>query len=93
MAALIFCLMVGTEFAKPPAWVAQWVEVETSLLSVVDMNKDPIFKLGKMRVGKDIIDMVTPEIGGLTYIYLKDVLTQLFKQLNSRIEECLAHHL
>jgi cation/acetate symporter len=64
----IFNVLVGTEFAKLPAWIAAWNKVDPSLLSVVDINKDGILQLGEMRIGGDIIVLATPEIGGLPYV-------------------------
>jgi cation/acetate symporter len=64
----IFNVLVGTEFAKLPAWIAAWSKVDPSLLSVVDVNKDGIMQLGEMRIGGDIIVLATPEIGGLPYV-------------------------
>jgi cation/acetate symporter len=64
----IFNVLVGTEFAKLPAWIAAWGKVDASLLSVADINKDGIFQLAEMRIGGDIIVLATPEIGGLPYV-------------------------
>ncbi len=64
----IFNVLVGTEFAKLPGWIAQWSKVDAALLSVVDINKDGILQLGEMRIGGDIIVLATPEIGGLPYV-------------------------
>jgi cation/acetate symporter len=64
----IFNVLVGTEFAKLPAWIAAWSKVDPALLSVVDINKDTILQLGEMRIGGDIIVLATPEIGGLPYV-------------------------
>jgi cation/acetate symporter len=64
----IFNVLVGTEFAKLPAWIAAWGKVDPTLLSVVDINKDGILQLGEMRIGGDIIVLATPEIGGLPYV-------------------------
>jgi cation/acetate symporter len=64
----VFNVLVGTPFDKLPAWIASWIKVDPSLLSVVDINKDGIFQLGEMRIGGDIIVLATPEIGGLPYV-------------------------
>ncbi len=64
----VFNVLVGTEFTKLPAWIAQWAKVDPGLLSVVDINKDGILQLGEMRIGGDIIVLATPEIGGLPYV-------------------------
>ncbi len=64
----VFSVLIGTEFTKLPAWVAQWAKVDPTLLSIVDINKDGILQLGEMRIGGDIIVLATPEIGGLPYV-------------------------
>ena len=64
----VFNVLVGTEFTKLPAWIAQWAKVDPSLLSVVDINKDGILQLGEIRIGGDIVVLATPEIGGLPYV-------------------------
>jgi cation/acetate symporter len=64
----VFNVLVGTEFTKLPAWIAQWAKVDPTLLSVVDINKDGILQLGEIRIGGDIVVLATPEIGGLPYV-------------------------
>ncbi len=64
----VFNVLVGTEFTKLPAWIAQWAKVDPTLLSVVDINKDGLLQLGEIRIGGDIVVLATPEIGGLPYV-------------------------
>jgi cation/acetate symporter len=64
----MFNFVVGTPFADLPAWVANWQQVDPSLLSVADVNKDGILQLGEIKIGGDIIVLATPEIGGLPYV-------------------------
>jgi len=64
----VYNLLVGTEFAKLPQWVASWQRVDPSLLSVVDVNRDGILQLAEMSIGGDIVVLATPEIGGLPYV-------------------------
>jgi cation/acetate symporter len=64
----VYTLVVGTEFAKLPQWVASWSRVDPGLLSVVDVNKDGILQLAEMAIGGDIVVLATPEIGGLPYV-------------------------
>jgi len=64
----VFNVLVGTPFDKLPAWVSQWAAVDSTLLSVTDVNKDGLLQLGEMRIGGDIIVLATPEIGGLPYV-------------------------
>ncbi len=64
----VYSLVVGTEFAKLPAWVASWQKVDPSLLSIVDINRDGIVQLAEIAIGGDIIVLATPEIAGLPYV-------------------------
>jgi len=64
----VYTLLVGSEYAKLPAWVASWTKVDASLLSVVDINKDGIVQLAEIAIGGDIIVLATPEIAGLPYV-------------------------
>ena len=64
----VYTLLVGTEFAKLPAWVASWQKVDPSLLSVIDINKDGILQLAEIAIGGDIVVLATPEIAGLPYV-------------------------
>ena len=64
----VYTLLVGTEFAKLPAWVASWQKVDPSLLSVIDINKDGILQLAEIVIGGDIVVLATPEIAGLPYV-------------------------
>ena len=61
--------LVGSSFAKLPAWVIQWARIDGgSLLSVVDINKDGIVQLAEVAIHPDIIMLAMPEIAGLPYI-------------------------
>ena len=64
----MFNFVVGTPFAELPAWIANWAQVDPTLLSVTDVNKDGILQLGEIKIGGDIIVLATPEIGGLPYV-------------------------
>jgi cation/acetate symporter len=64
----VYTLLVGSEFAKLPGWVAAWTKVDPSLLSVVDVNRDGIVQLAEISIGGDIIVLATPEIAGLPYV-------------------------
>ena len=64
----IYTLLVGSDFAKLPAWVAAWQKVDPSVLSVVDVNKDGIVQLAEILIGGDIVVLATPEIAGLPYV-------------------------
>ena len=64
----VYTLVVGSEFAKLPQWVASWQKVDPGLLSIVDVNKDGIVQLAEIAIGGDIIVLATPEIAGLPYV-------------------------
>ena len=64
----VYSLVVGTEFAKLPQWVASWQKVDPSLMSIIDVNKDGIVQLAEIALGGDIIVLATPEIAGLPYV-------------------------
>jgi cation/acetate symporter len=64
----IYSLLVGSEFAKLPAWVNSWSRVDPTLLSIIDINKDGIVQLAEISIGADIVVLATPEIAGLPYV-------------------------
>ena len=64
----VYTLLVGSEFAKLPSWVASWAKVDPSLVSIVDVNKDGLVQLSEIVLGGDIIVLATPEIAGLPYV-------------------------
>nr|WP_227494451.1 VC_2705 family sodium/solute symporter [Ramlibacter pallidus] len=60
--------LVGSSFDALPAWIVQWARVDSSLVSVSDINGDGRVQFGEIRMGADIIMLATPEIGGLPYV-------------------------
>ena len=64
----VYTLLVGSEFAKLPQWVASWSRVDPSLLSITDVNRDGIVQLAEIAIGGDIVVLATPEIAGLPYV-------------------------
>jgi len=64
----VYTLLVGSEFAKLPAWVAAWQKVDPTLLSITDVNKDGLVQLAEIVIGGDIVVLATPEIAGLPYV-------------------------
>jgi len=64
----VFNVLVGTHFDQLPSWIANWAKVDSSLLSVVDINRDGVLQLGEMKIGSDIVVLATPEIAGLPYV-------------------------
>ena len=64
----IYTILVGSEFAKLPAWVNSWARVDPTLLSITDINRDGIVQLAEIAIGSDIVVLATPEIAGLPYV-------------------------
>jgi cation/acetate symporter len=64
----VYTLLVGSEFAKLPAWVAAWQRVDPTLLNITDINRDGIVQLAEIVIGADIVVLATPEIAGLPYV-------------------------
>ncbi len=60
--------LVGSSFEALPNWMAQWARVDSSLLSIEDVNGDGIVQFGEIRLGADLIMLATPELGGLPYV-------------------------
>lgn len=60
--------LVGSSFDTLPSWIGQWAKVDPALISVADVNGDRILQFGEIRIGADIVMLVTPEIGGLPYV-------------------------
>ncbi len=60
--------LVGSSFDSLPNWIAQWGKVDSSLISVADVNGDRTLQWGEIRLGPDIVMLATPELGGLPYV-------------------------
>ena len=60
--------LVGSSFDTLPSWIGQWAKVDPALIAVADVNGDRILQFGEIRIGADIVMLVTPEIGGLPYV-------------------------
>ena len=60
--------LVGTHFDVLPNWIAQWSRLDSSLLSVEDINGDGILQFGEIRMGADLIMLAIPELGGMPYV-------------------------
>jgi len=60
--------LVGSSVDALPSWIGQWAKVDPALISVADVNGDHILQFGEIRIGADIVMLVTPEIGGLPYV-------------------------
>jgi len=57
--------LVGMPIAELPGWMRQWMRVDPGLLSIQDINQDGILQLGELRLGGDIVVLMTPELAGL----------------------------
>jgi cation/acetate symporter len=64
----VYHFLVGSKFAELPAWAANWAQVDPTLLSITDLNRDGIVQLAEIVLGGDIIVLATPEIAGLPYV-------------------------
>ncbi|MFA7503787.1 MAG: sodium:solute symporter family protein [Burkholderiaceae bacterium] len=60
--------VVGTAFSELPGWVRQWQKVDSTVLSIVDVNLDGIVQAAEILLGDDIVVLATPEIAGLPYV-------------------------
>ncbi len=60
--------LVGQDYSHLPAWMAQWTKVDPGLLSVSDVNGDHILQFAELKLGADIVMLVSPELGGMPYI-------------------------
>ena len=60
--------LVGSSIEALPSWIVQWARVDSSLVSITDVNGDGRVQFGEIRIGADIIMLATPEIGGLPYV-------------------------
>ncbi len=60
--------VVGLPFDQLPQWIHRWSRLDSSLVSVQDINRDGILQLGELRLGGDVIVLAAPDIGGLPYI-------------------------
>ena len=64
----VFNHLVGTPIGELPAWITQWSRVDPGLLSVSDVNGDGILQFGELRIGGDLVMLVTPELAGLPFV-------------------------
>ena len=60
--------LVGQSFDDLPGWIAQWARVDSSLISVSDVNGDHVLQFAELRLGADIVMLATPELGGMPYV-------------------------
>ena len=60
--------LVGQNFDSLPVWIAQWAKVDPTLIAVSDVNGDHILQFSELKLGADIVMLVTPELGGMPYV-------------------------
>lgn len=64
----VFASLVGAPFDALPNWIRRWSKVDSSLVSVEDINGDGLLQLAELRLGADVIVLAAPEMGGLPYV-------------------------
>ena len=65
---VIYNDVVGISYASIPDWVQKWNSIDSSLLSITDINRDNIIQLAEIKIHKDIVVLATPEIAGLPFV-------------------------
>jgi cation/acetate symporter len=60
--------LVGQNFDSLPGWIAQWAKVDSSLVSVNDINGDNILQFAELQLGGDMVMLLAPEFAGLPYV-------------------------
>ncbi len=64
----VFTELVGTSFSSLPEWIRRWSKLDTSLVSVQDINGDGFLQFAELRLGADMIVLAAPELGGLPLV-------------------------
>jgi len=64
----VFTELVGTSFGSLPDWIRRWSKLDSSLVSVQDINGDGILQFAELRLGGDMIVLAAPEMGGLPLV-------------------------
>jgi cation/acetate symporter len=64
----LYTLVVGSEFARLPEWVAAWNAVDPTLVTITDLNGDGLVQLAEIKLDQDIIVLATPAIAGMPYV-------------------------
>lgn len=60
--------LVGLRFDVLPDWISQWSKLDPGLITVNDVNADGVLQFGEIKLGADLIMLVTPELGGMPYV-------------------------
>ncbi len=61
----VFTELVGTSFGSLPDWIRRWSKLDSSLVSVQDINADGFLQFAELHLGGDMIVLAAPELGGL----------------------------
>jgi cation/acetate symporter len=64
----VYSNIVGLRHVDIPGWLAAWRAVDADLIRFADINGDGILQLAEMRIGGDLIVLMTPELAGLPYV-------------------------
>ena len=64
----VFTELVGTSFGSLPDWIRRWSKLDSSLVSVQDINGDGFLQFSELRLGADMIVLAAPELGGLPLV-------------------------
>ncbi|OYU75478.1 MAG: cation acetate symporter, partial [Burkholderiales bacterium PBB5] len=64
----VFTELVGTSFGSLPDWIRRWSKLDSSLVSVQDINGDGFLQFSELRLGPDMIVLAAPELGGLPLV-------------------------
>jgi len=64
----VYTNIVGIKHADIPGWLAAWRAVDPDLIRFADINGDGIVQAAEMRIGGDLIVLMTPELAGLPYV-------------------------
>ena len=60
--------LVGLRFDALPGWIAQWSQLDPSLIRVQDVNGDGVLQFGELRIGADLVMLATPELGAMPFV-------------------------
>ena len=64
----VFTELVGTSFGSLPDWIRRWSKLDSTLVSVQDINGDGFLQFAELRLGGDMIVLAAPELGGLPLV-------------------------
>ena len=64
----VFTELVGISFGSLPDWIRRWSKLDSTLVSVQDINGDGILQFAELRLGGDMIVLAAPELGGLPLV-------------------------